>query len=63
MSSKNSHRLFPQLLLSLVTPTMMVSKITGDNLINLLEDMGKASEEVFRGQRLPILKDHYFDSE
>jgi hypothetical protein len=24
----------------------------------MLEDMGKASEEIFRGERLPVLKNH-----
>ena len=61
MSSKNSHTLLPQFLLSLVTPTMMVSKMTGEHLVTLLEDMGKASEEMFRGERLPVLKNHYSD--
>ena len=62
MSAKNSHTLLPQLLLSFLTPTMMISKMSGEKLINLLEDMGKTSEEIFRGERLPLLKDHYLDS-
>ena len=62
MSSKNSPKLFSQLLLSFLSPTVMLGKMSSDNLINLLEDIGKASEEIFRGERLPVLKDHYFDS-
>jgi hypothetical protein len=62
MSRPNSPKLFSQLLLSLLTPTIICGKMSSESLINLFEDMGKASEEIFRGERLPILKDHYSDS-
>ncbi len=62
MSDKNTHKLLPEVFLSILTPTMMITKMSGENLVNLLEEMGKASEEIFRGERLPILKDHYLDS-
>ena len=58
MSSNNSDSLIPKLILGFMTPIFMVSKISGEKIIDLLEDMGKASEEIFRGERLPILKDH-----
>ena len=58
MSNNNSHSIIPQLILGIVTPTMMITKVSGEKIIDLLEDMGKASEEIFRGERLPILKDH-----
>ena len=58
MSSNNSDSLIPKLILGFITPTFMVSKMSGEKIIDLLEDMGKASEEIFRGERLPILKDH-----
>lgn len=61
-SKKNSPKLFSQLLLSFLSPTIIIGKMSADHLINLFEDMGKASEEIFRGERLPILKDHYSDS-
>jgi hypothetical protein len=59
MSSKNSAPLLSQFLLSFLSPTVMLGKMSADELINLLEGLGKASEEIFRGERLPILKDHY----
>lgn len=47
-----------QMALSLLTPTVIISKIVESESIQLLEDIGKASEEIFRGERLPILKNH-----
>lgn len=47
-----------QMALSLLTPTVIITKIIESELIEMLEDMGKASEEIFRGERLPILKNH-----
>jgi Trk K+ transport system NAD-binding subunit len=47
-----------QMTLSLFTPTVIIAKIVESELIEMLENMGKASEEIFRGERLPILKDH-----
>ena len=61
MSQNNSQSLIPEIILGIVTPTMMISILSGETLINLLEDMGKASEEIFRGERLPLLKDHYLE--
>ena len=59
MTTKNSPQLIPQLFLSLLTVPMMTTKMSGEKLIDMLEQMGKASEEVFRGERLPILRDHH----
>ena len=61
MSTNNSHSLIPQFILGIVTPTFMISKLSGEQLMNLLEDMGKASEEIFRGERLPLLKDNHLE--
>jgi hypothetical protein len=47
-----------QMALSLLTPTVIITKIIESELIETLEEMGKASEEIFRGERLPILKNH-----
>ena len=58
MSAKNSQTFLPQILLSIITPTFVITRISGDNLIKLSENIGKASEEIFRGERLPILKDN-----
>lgn len=42
--------------LSLLTPPVVLGEMLGNNFMSLLVDMGKASEEIFRGERLPILK-------
>lgn len=47
-----------QTALSLLTPTVIITKIIESEFIEVLEEMGKASEEIFRGERLPILKNH-----
>lgn len=57
MSVNNSSFLTP-VGLAFLTPSVMVSLMTAKGFSNFLEEMGKASEEVFRGQRLPILKNH-----
>ena len=62
MSTKNSSTWLSQLWLSFLTPTVMIGQMSTEKLIDLLEDMGKSSEELFRGERLPLLKDHYLDS-
>jgi hypothetical protein len=46
----------PCFALSLLTPPVVLGQMLGNNLMGLLVDMGKASEEIFRGERLPILK-------
>ncbi|WP_330202666.1 hypothetical protein [Cyanobacterium sp. Dongsha4] len=44
--------------LSLLTPPMVLGQMLGSNVMSLLVDMGKASEEIFRGERLPVLKNN-----
>ncbi len=43
------------LLLSLTTPMVLGMLILGKIMNRQLQEVGKASEEVFRGDRLPIL--------
>ena len=42
--------------LSLVTGPCLLTVIGAQSLLETLVEVGKASEEVFRGERLPVLK-------
>lgn len=44
-----------KIILSILSPPFLLTIIAIENLQKSLIDMGKASEEVFRGERLPIL--------
>ena len=56
MSNKTREILiFNQLSLSLLTPPFLLSVITLDLIVQGLKEIGEASEEIFRGDRLPIL--------
>jgi len=44
-----------RLLVSLATGPFLVGLVAGRALEHLLQDLGKASEELFRGDRLPAL--------
>jgi hypothetical protein len=45
----------PEWLLSLATAPLLASLVGGRAALKLMQDLGLASEEVFRGDRLPIL--------
>jgi hypothetical protein len=42
-------------LVSITTTPLLLSLLGGRVLTEILQDLGKASEEIFRGDRLPIL--------
>lgn len=46
----------PSILLSILTGPFLLTIITVDSLTKSLKEVGQASEEVFRGERLPILE-------
>ncbi len=48
-------RMPSQWLLSTLTPPLLGSLVVGDALLAGLIDLGQMSEEVFRGDRLPML--------
>lgn len=58
MDQNNFNTFVSQMALSLLTPTVIITQIIESEFIEVLEEMGKASEEIFRGERLPILKNH-----
>ncbi|HIK29647.1 MAG TPA: hypothetical protein IGR89_16595 [Oscillatoriaceae cyanobacterium M7585_C2015_266] len=43
------------ILLSLATAPVLLGLGAGQNLAKFLQEVGEASEEIFRGERLPIL--------
>jgi hypothetical protein len=45
-----------KILLSLSTAPLLLLLIGSKALAQLMQDMGQTSEEVFRGDRLPVLK-------
>lgn len=45
-----------QVLLQLSTAPMLVTLLVGKTLAETAQAIGEASEEVFRGDRLPVLK-------
>lgn len=57
MSSPSApHSLPPsQWLLSALTPPLLGSLVVGDALLARLVELGQMSEELFRGDRLPLL--------
>lgn len=44
-----------ELLLGFATAPLLVGLLAGKALAELMQDLGQASEEVFRGDRLPVL--------
>jgi hypothetical protein len=45
-----------QVLLSLTTAPLLLFLVGSRALATLIQEMGQTSEEVFRGERLPLLK-------
>jgi hypothetical protein len=48
-------KISPDLLLSLATAPLLVGLLTSKAFAELIQDVGQASEEIFRGDRLPVL--------
>jgi len=56
MNDKLDRTILTSIALSFLTPSVIIGQKLGSELLNLLEEMGKSSEEIFRGERLPLLK-------
>ena len=52
----STSKLPTELLLSLSTAPLLLVLIGSRALATMVQEMGKTSEEVFRGDRLPVLK-------
>lgn len=55
MNDNNPSRVSPTLLVSLATAPFILGLSAIEHLTENLIEIGRASEEVFRGDRLPIL--------
>jgi hypothetical protein len=58
MDSSSRFKVPTQILLSLGTAPMLLMLIGSKALAEVIQDIGQASEEIFRGDRLPILHIH-----
>lgn len=56
-ATSNHHKLpiKPEILLSLATGPFLLGLVTVRSCGSLLGELGQATEEVFRGERLPVL--------
>jgi hypothetical protein len=61
MNDKLDRTILTSIALSFLTPSVIIGQKLGSELLNLLEEIGKSSEEIFRGERLPLLKNHKTD--
>ena len=55
MSVSSASVVLPSLLVSLAAPPWLITIVTLNTVTGLLEQLGLASEEIFRGDRLPVL--------
>ena len=53
LNETKSDNNLPKVLLSVLTGPFLLTIITVESLVNSLIEVGQASEEVFRGERLP----------
>lgn len=56
MNNQLDRTLFTSIVLGFFTSSLIISKKLNSELLDLLEEVGKSSEEIFRGERLPLLK-------
>ena len=63
MKPTNTSCLFSFLGLSLATPPFILSILTVHLLVELMTEFGKASEELFRSERLPLLDFYKFQQD
>ncbi len=56
MDQKSKTTLPIQIGISLLTPPILVGLTIAREISDMMTNMGVASEEIFRGQHLPILK-------
>ncbi len=55
LKTPNQPLISSKILLSLATSPFLLSAIAAQSLVQTLIEVGQASEEVFRGDRLPVL--------
>lgn len=55
LDDKKQGKIFTKISLSFLTSPFLLGLMSLESILQELQEMGKASEEVFRGDRLPIL--------
>lgn len=55
MKTQIDRQFLSSIILGIATPSVLISQKLGESLMTILEETGKASEEIFRGERLPLL--------
>jgi hypothetical protein len=55
LDDKKQEMIFNKISLSFLTTPFLLGLITVETILEGLKEMGQASEELFRGDRLPIL--------
>jgi hypothetical protein len=58
MPTTKQEMILGQIALSVLMPPTMIMLILGEKTLQLLLDLSESTEEIFRGERLPILKQH-----
>jgi hypothetical protein len=53
--AKAPHSISNEILLSLATAPLLLGLLAGKTVINLVKTISEASEEILRGDRLPVL--------
>lgn len=53
---KKDNAFLLEISLGLLTPPILLGLTVSREMAEIMENLGKASEEIFRGQHLPILK-------
>jgi|GEM_PF-1587989 len=54
-ASVSEHRIFAEVLVSLTTGPVLLGILGTRTAATFLQDIGQVSEELFRGERLPLL--------
>ncbi len=58
MENSKTEQILSQIALSLLSPPIVVLFLMEKGALQLLEDIGESTEEIFRGERLPIINQH-----
>lgn len=56
MDKQNVTPMLLELAVSFITPSMLLGLTISHHIGEIMDEIGEASEEIFRGEHLPILK-------
>ncbi len=58
MENPKTEQILSQIALSLLSPPSMLLFVVAKSASLFFEDVGESAEEIFRGERLPIINHH-----